>query len=76
MNLVIMNTVQNLSNMFNQRKSKFSLFDEEIFTLVNSKNENGVQLADLIAGTLSYIYDDNKQSNVPKDIDYLKNTKS
>ena len=54
------------------KKKQISLFDEEIFTLVNSKNENGVQLADLIAGTLSYIYDDNKQSNVPKDIDYLK----
>lgn len=54
------------------KRTQISLFDKEIFTLVNSKDENGVQLADLIAGTLSYIYEKNKNTTVPNSIDYLR----
>lgn len=54
------------------KRTQISLFDKEVFTLVNSKDENGVQLADLIAGTLSYIYEKNKNTTVPNSIDYLR----
>ncbi|MCO6026535.1 DUF3800 domain-containing protein [Prevotella cerevisiae] len=53
-------------------RKQISLFDQEIFSLKNSKEVNGVQLADLIAGTLSYIYDANKKKSVPQNIDYFK----
>jgi len=49
-----------------------TLFDNEEFDVVNSKYVNPVQLADLIAGTLSYVYEDSKRNAVPEDIDYLK----
>ena len=49
-----------------------TLFDNEEFDVVNSKYVNAVQLADLVAGTLSYVYEDSKRDTVPEDIDYLK----
>ncbi|MCI1682909.1 MAG: DUF3800 domain-containing protein [Bacteroides sp.] len=53
-------------------RQPISLFDEEEFDVVDSKSENAVQLADLIAGTLSYVYEDNKKKTVPANIDYKK----
>lgn len=55
-----------------EHRKPISLFDEEEFSVVDSKSENPVQLADLIAGTLSYIYEENKKSSIPSDIDYKK----
>lgn len=47
------------------KKCTSSLFDQQTYNFVNSKMDNGVQLADLIAGTLSYIYDEDKSVNIP-----------
>lgn len=49
-----------------------NLFDLEEFEIVDSQSENVVQLSDLIAGTLSYIFEDNKKISVPGNIDYKK----
>lgn len=49
-----------------------SLFDEHSFRMVNSKEEQCVQIADFIAGTLSYVYEDDRKSKVPSEFDYLK----
>lgn len=49
-----------------------TLFDSEEFDVVNSKSVNAVQLADLIAGTLSYVYEEKKRESVPNDINYLR----
>lgn len=49
-----------------------SLFDEEYFEIVDSKENNLVQLADLISGTVAYVYEPRKRIKVPQDIDYLK----
>ncbi len=53
-------------------RSPLTLFDTEEFSIVDSKKSNVVQLADLIAGTLSYVYEPNKRVKVPSGIDYLK----
>ena len=53
-------------------RKPITLFDQEDFDIVNSKSVNFVQLADLIAGTLSYIYEDKKKETVPQDINYLR----
>jgi len=55
-----------------EHRQHISLFDEEEFDVVDSKSENAVQLADLIAGTLSYVYEDNKRKTTPTNIDYKK----
>lgn len=39
-----------------------TLFSGSQFDLKNSKNSNLIQIADLVAGTLGYIYDENKKS--------------
>lgn len=49
------------------KKRTSSLFDQQTYNFVNSKMSNGVQLADIIAGTLSYIYDEDKRINVPNE---------
>lgn len=49
-----------------------SLFDEHSFRMVNSKEEQCVQIADFIAGTLSYVYEEDRKLKVPKEFDYLK----
>ncbi len=49
-----------------------TLFDTEEFDIVNSKSVNLIQLADLIAGTLSYVYEEKKRENVPNNINYLR----
>lgn len=55
-----------------ENRQPISLFDEEEFDVIDSKLENAVQLADLIAGTLSYVYEENKNKSVPANIDYKK----
>ncbi len=51
-----------------------NLFGDTHFCFQNSKNSLGVQLADLMAGTLAYVYDRNKKgSDVP---DYLHRLKA
>jgi len=60
------------SKYVKSHRKRISLFDMEEFDIVDSKSTNGVQLADLIAGTLSYVYEDNKKKTIPIDIDYLR----
>lgn len=64
--------VQDFVKYVKEHRVQLSLFDEENFEPVDSKNTNGVQLADLIAGTLSYIYEDEKKKNVPADFNFLQ----
>jgi len=54
-----------------KRWKQITLFDQNSFSIVNSRSENGVQLADLIAGTLSFVYEDSKKAKVPSDLNYL-----
>lgn len=49
-----------------------SLFDEHTFTMVDSKNDRCVQIADFIAGTLSYVYEEERSNKVPNNFDFLK----
>lgn len=49
-----------------------TLFDSEAFDVVNSKSVKAVQLADLIAGTLSYVYEEKKREGVPDNVNYLQ----
>lgn len=48
-----------------------NLFDSEVFDVVNSKFVNAIQLADLIAGTLSYVYEEKKRKRIPDGTNYL-----
>lgn len=54
-----------------KNRKPLSLFDSEEFRIVNSKSINAVQLADLVAGTLSYVYENDKKKKVPKEVDFL-----
>lgn len=69
--------VREFTNYVNSNRKPITLFDKEFFKVVNSKTTNAIQLADLIAGTLSYIYDDEKKKKVPSNIHFLNiiNTK-
>lgn len=46
----------------NSHRKPISLFDMEDFSVVDSQQNSGVQLADLVAGTLAYIYDEKKNT--------------
>lgn len=47
------------------------LFDHEDIAVVDSKKVLPIQLADIMAGTLSYIYEESKSKTVPREINYL-----
>ena len=51
-------------------RRQITLFDQEDFNVVDSKEVRPVQLADLMAGTLSYIYEETKKERVEDGIDY------
>ena len=55
-----------------KHRQPLSLFDTEYYQMVNSKSVNAIQIADFMAGTLSYIYDEERKETVPEEIDYLK----
>ena len=63
--------VQEFVRYVKNHREQLSLFDEENFEPVDSKSTNGVQLADLIAGTLAYIYEDEKKKIVPEGFNFL-----
>ncbi len=60
------------SKYVQSHRKPITLFDQEDFDVVNSKNSRLVQLADLMAGTISYIYEEKKNKTVPQDINYLR----
>jgi hypothetical protein len=62
--------VDEFTKYVKEKSVPLDLFDSVEFDVVDSKFENAVQLADLIAGTLSYIYEDNKKNSVPANINY------
>lgn len=53
-------------------KKPVTLFDMEDFSVVDSKQNAGVQIADLIAGTLAYIYDEKKNTDPQTKEEFLK----
>lgn len=55
-----------------KHQQQLSLFDEHSFTMVNSKEDCCVQIADFIAGTLSYVYEKERSNKVPEEYDFLK----
>lgn len=63
--------IQEFTNYVRTHRKPLTLFDEENFNVVDSKSTNAVQLADLIAGTLSYIYDEDKKKSVPANINFF-----
>ena len=52
-----------------------TLFSDSDFNIKKSQNELGIQLADIIAGTLGYIYDDTKKGNHSASLSNLLNSK-
>lgn len=64
--------VQEFVKYVKSHRKQISLFDEEFFEPVDSKSTNGVQLADLVAGTFSYVFDDEKKKKVPANVNFLK----
>jgi hypothetical protein len=59
------------TNHVRTHRNPLDLFDQEDFDVVDSKKVLPVQLADLIAGTLSYIYDESKRITVPDEFNFL-----
>lgn len=64
--------VQEFVKYVKSHRKQITLFDEEYFEPVDSKSTNGVQLADLVAGTLAYVFDEEKKKKVPVNINFLK----
>lgn len=64
--------VQEFVKYVKSHRKQITLFDEEYFEPVDSKSTNGVQLADLVAGTLAYVFDEEKRKKVPANVDFLK----
>lgn len=52
-----------------------TLFSGSDFNIEKSQNELGIQLADIVAGTLGYIYDDTKKGNHSATLQRLLNEK-
>lgn len=64
--------VQEFVKYVKSHRKQIDLFDDEYLEPVDSQSTNGVQLADLIAGTFAYIYDDEKKKKVPANVDFLQ----
>jgi hypothetical protein len=54
-----------------QKQNQPNLFSGSEFNIVNSKNSYFIQLADFIAGTLGYIFDENKKSEFSPDFEKI-----
>lgn len=52
-----------------------SLFGDAMFCFENSKNDVRIQMADLISGTLAYVYDNNKRNSESPDYFKILNEK-
>lgn len=64
--------VQEFVKYVRSHRKPISLFDYEYLEPVDSKSTNGVQLADLVAGTIAYAYDEEKKKKVPANINFLE----
>lgn len=54
-----------------QKQNQPNLFSGSEFNIVNSKNSYFIQLADFIAGTLGYIFDENKKSEYSSEFEEI-----
>lgn len=50
------------------KRVRLTLFDDSFYQMVNSKSVNAIQIADFMAGTLSYIYDEEKRKKCHQSI--------
>lgn len=65
--------MQSFCEYVSKRQDMPDLFGDAKFSFENSKGNVGIQVADLISGTLSYVFDNHKKANDTPD--YLKNPK-
>ena len=65
--------MQSFCKYVSDRQDMANLFGDAKFSFENSKNDVRIQIADLISGTLAYVYDSHKKSqNAPDFLSVLK----